>query len=230
MQAGIVGGIADRLAEATQGQPAAATLGLLWFSAIASAIIDNIPYTATAIPVVQRLGEGGIAIEPLWWALALGACLGGNLTIVGASANVVVSNVALRAGHPIRFWTVPPLRLGGGARVAGDLHGVRLAALPGVGRGHPRRRGEAPPVGGASGCRAMVRRGRRRPAAGGQPGLGLGHDVLLAHGERERAVDHEGHRQADGPAVVVERLEERDDPVRGERPRAGLRSSHRRWR
>ena len=78
-------------------------IGLLWFSAIASAIIDNIPYTATAIPVVQRLGEGGIAVEPLWWALALGACLGGNLTIVGASANVVVANVALRAGHPIRF-------------------------------------------------------------------------------------------------------------------------------
>ncbi len=105
VQAGIVGGIADRLAEATQGQPEAATIGLLWFSAIASAIIDNIPYTATAIPVVQRLGEGGMAIEPLWWALALGACLGGNLTIVGASANVVVANVALRAGHPIRFWT-----------------------------------------------------------------------------------------------------------------------------
>ena len=103
VQVGIVGGIADRLAEATQGQPAAATLGLLWFSAIASAIIDNIPYTATAIPVVQRLAEGGMAVEPLWWALALGACLGGNLTIVGASANVVVSNVAMRAGHPIRF-------------------------------------------------------------------------------------------------------------------------------
>ncbi len=103
VQAGIVGGIADRLAAATQGQPEAATIGLLWFSAIASAIIDNIPYTATAIPVVQRLGEGGMTIEPLWWALALGACLGGNLTIVGASANVVVANVALRAGHPIRF-------------------------------------------------------------------------------------------------------------------------------
>jgi Na+/H+ antiporter NhaD/arsenite permease-like protein len=103
VQVGIVGGIADSLAEATQGQPAAATIGLLWFSAMASAIIDNIPYTATAIPVVQRLAETGMAVEPLWWALALGACLGGNLTIVGASANVVVSNVAQRAGHPIRF-------------------------------------------------------------------------------------------------------------------------------
>jgi Na+/H+ antiporter NhaD/arsenite permease-like protein len=103
VQVGIVGGIADALAEATAGQPAVATIGLLWFSAVASAIIDNIPYTATAIPVVERIVETGMAAEPLWWALALGACLGGNLTIVGASANVVVANVALRAGHPIRF-------------------------------------------------------------------------------------------------------------------------------
>jgi Na+/H+ antiporter NhaD/arsenite permease-like protein len=103
VQTGIVGGIADGLARATEGQPEAATIGLLWFSAIASAIVDNIPYTATAIPVVQRLGEAGMATEPLWWALALGACLGGNLTIVGASANVVVANLAARAGHPIRF-------------------------------------------------------------------------------------------------------------------------------
>ena len=65
--------------------------------------MDNIPYTATAIPIVERLGASGIAVEPLWWALALGACLGGNLTIVGASANVVVANLAARAGHPIRF-------------------------------------------------------------------------------------------------------------------------------
>jgi Na+/H+ antiporter NhaD/arsenite permease-like protein len=103
VQTGIVGGIADQLARSTEGQPEAATIGLLWFSAIASAIVDNIPYTATAIPIVQRLGEGGMAIEPLWWALALGACLGGNLTIVGASANVVVANLAARAGYPIHF-------------------------------------------------------------------------------------------------------------------------------
>ena len=78
-------------------------MALLWFSAGASAIVDNIPYTATAIPVVQRLGAGGMPVEPLWWSLALGACLGGNLTIVGASANVVVANLAARAGYPIRF-------------------------------------------------------------------------------------------------------------------------------
>ena len=79
------------------------TLGLLWLSGIASAIIDNIPYTATMIPVVQQLGVAGIPIEPLWWSLALGACLGGNATIVGASANVVVANLAGRGDHPITF-------------------------------------------------------------------------------------------------------------------------------
>jgi Na+/H+ antiporter NhaD/arsenite permease-like protein len=101
---GIVAGVADWLLEATRGDQAVATIGLLWLSGIASAIIDNIPYTATAIPVVQELGSsGGLAIEPLWWALALGACLGGNATIVGASANVVVANLAGRAGHPIGF-------------------------------------------------------------------------------------------------------------------------------
>jgi Na+/H+ antiporter NhaD/arsenite permease-like protein len=103
VQTGIIGAIADRVAAATAGEPAVATIGLLWFSAGISAIVDNIPYTATAIPVVQRLAEGGIPIEPLWWALALGACLGGNLTIVGASANVVVANISERAEHPIRF-------------------------------------------------------------------------------------------------------------------------------
>jgi Na+/H+ antiporter NhaD/arsenite permease-like protein len=104
VEVGIVGGIADALAQATDGQPLVATVGLLWFSAIGSAVIDNIPYTATAIPIVERLALSGIPAEPLWWALALGACLGGNLTIVGASANVVVANVAHRAGHPIGFF------------------------------------------------------------------------------------------------------------------------------
>jgi len=79
-------------------------MAVLWFSAIASAIIDNIPYTATAIPVVDHLVQGGLSADALWWSLALGACMGGNLTIVGASANVVVANMAMRAGHPIRFF------------------------------------------------------------------------------------------------------------------------------
>jgi Na+/H+ antiporter NhaD/arsenite permease-like protein len=103
IEVGIVAGIAQRLADATSGMPVVAVLGTLWFSAGVSAIVDNIPYTATAIPIVQRLGQAGIPIDPLWWALALGACLGGNLTMVGASANVVVANISDRAGHAIGF-------------------------------------------------------------------------------------------------------------------------------
>ena len=100
---GIVGAVADGLIQATAGDAVVTTLGLIWLSGIASAIIDNIPYTAVMIPVVQDLGASGIPIDPLWWALALGACLGGNATIVGASANVVVANLAGRANHPITF-------------------------------------------------------------------------------------------------------------------------------
>ena len=103
VQVGIVDALARGLFELTAGDQGITTLGLLWLSAIASAIVDNIPYTATMIPVVRGLGAEGLAIEPLWWALALGACLGGNATIIGASANVVVANLAGRAGHPITF-------------------------------------------------------------------------------------------------------------------------------
>ncbi len=108
--------IANWLAEVTRGDATVATISILWFSGAVSAIVDNIPYTATAIPIVQHLAAGGIPIEPLWWALALGACLGGNLTIVGASANVVVVNMSDRAGHPIRFAEFLPLRQRRGPR------------------------------------------------------------------------------------------------------------------
>lgn len=103
VEAGIIDGLADRVFEVTAGHPTATTLGVLWLSGLASAIVDNIPYTATMIPLVQGLGERGVATDPLWWALALGADFGGNATIIGASANVVVANVAARAGHPIGF-------------------------------------------------------------------------------------------------------------------------------
>jgi Na+/H+ antiporter NhaD/arsenite permease-like protein len=101
---GIVSGMAEALTDFVGGDATVASIGLLWFSAGASAIIDNIPYTATAIPIVQHLVDAGLPASPLWWSLALGACLGGNLTIVGASANVVVATTAARAGYPIAFW------------------------------------------------------------------------------------------------------------------------------
>ena len=101
---GIVGGIATAFADMARGDAGLASIGLLWISAVASAVVDNIPYTATAIPVVEQLIATGLPSDALWWSLALGACLGGNLTLVGASANIVVANMAMREGHPIRFF------------------------------------------------------------------------------------------------------------------------------
>jgi Na+/H+ antiporter NhaD/arsenite permease-like protein len=74
---------------------------------VLSGIVDNIPYVATMTPLVQTLvdaGHGASAAKALWWALALGADLGGNATAVGASANVVIIGIAARNGHPISFW------------------------------------------------------------------------------------------------------------------------------
>jgi len=77
---------------------------LLWLSAIASAFIDNIPFVATMIPLIKSLAEnGGLDVTSLWWTLSLGACLGGNGTLIGASANVVVSSIAAARGRPIGF-------------------------------------------------------------------------------------------------------------------------------
>jgi Na+/H+ antiporter NhaD/arsenite permease-like protein len=97
----------------TRGNLALAAIGFLWGAAFISAVVDNIPATAALIPVVKAMAASihpGVEhpwahpdILPLWWALALGACLGGNGTIVGASANVVVAGLAERAGRPISF-------------------------------------------------------------------------------------------------------------------------------
>lgn len=82
----------------------AAMLILLWVSAIASAFIDNIPYTATMIPIVLQISYGAnVELGPLIWALAFGACLGGNGTLIGASANVVMAGMSEEAGYPVSF-------------------------------------------------------------------------------------------------------------------------------
>jgi len=94
---------ANWLIELTGGSLEVTALVILWVSAIASGIIDNIPYTATMVPVIQSLGTKGMDTWPLWWALAMGADFGGNATLVGASANVVVASFAARAGHHISF-------------------------------------------------------------------------------------------------------------------------------
>lgn len=104
VKVGLIDLVAQGTLNLTQGNLTLTTLLLLWFSGLASGIVDNIPYTATMIPVVMELGEHMPAI-PLWWALALGACFGGNLTIIAASANVIVGNIAEQGGHRISFGT-----------------------------------------------------------------------------------------------------------------------------
>jgi Na+/H+ antiporter NhaD/arsenite permease-like protein len=107
VETGVVETLATELSERTEGQPLLAVMLILVVSAVMSGIIDNIPYVATMSPIVLELTRGisdPAQSEALWWSLALGADLGGNATAVGASANVVVLGIALRAGHPISFW------------------------------------------------------------------------------------------------------------------------------
>lgn len=104
VEIGIIASIAEEVLALTQGRVEIASMLLIWFSALTSGIVDNIPYTATMIPLVQQMGTV-MPISVLWWSLALGACLGGNLTLVGAAANVIVSNLADKSGYKIGFWT-----------------------------------------------------------------------------------------------------------------------------
>jgi len=103
---GAITWLAEQTLKMTGGDFNATVAAVLWISAIASALIDNIPFVATMIPLIHDMGAtfgGEAALVPLWWALALGACLGGNGSLIGASANLIVAGFAQRAGHPIRF-------------------------------------------------------------------------------------------------------------------------------
>jgi Na+/H+ antiporter NhaD/arsenite permease-like protein len=108
VEVGAVDSVATALADAVQGDAAAASFGILGGSAALSAIVDNIPYVAAMTPVVDQLATSDPSLNPdnvLWWSLALGADFGGNATAIGASANVVVIGIAKRYGYPISFWT-----------------------------------------------------------------------------------------------------------------------------
>jgi Na+/H+ antiporter NhaD/arsenite permease-like protein len=88
----------------TNGDLVLTTMAILWVSAIASAFLDNIPFVATMIPMIKDMGAlSGMDLNPLWWALSLGACLGGNGTAIGASANVIAIGIAEEHGHKISF-------------------------------------------------------------------------------------------------------------------------------
>jgi Na+/H+ antiporter NhaD/arsenite permease-like protein len=101
-ETGAIGHIADGVASLTGGDRTAELMGITWVSAIASGAVDNIPFTATMIPVVEEL-QGDAGDNAYWWSLALGACFGGNFTLVAAAANVAAAGMAERSGQPIRF-------------------------------------------------------------------------------------------------------------------------------
>jgi Na+/H+ antiporter NhaD/arsenite permease-like protein len=104
-ETGAIGEIADGIAAVTDGNRTAELLGITWASAVGSGIVDNIPFTATMIPVVEQLQTGNDGDDAYWWALALGACFGGNTTLIAAAANVAAAGMASRAGRPIGFLT-----------------------------------------------------------------------------------------------------------------------------
>ncbi|MEW6542865.1 MAG: ArsB/NhaD family transporter [Nitrospirota bacterium] len=117
VKVGAIRALADQLVSHTSGNVARTTFTVLWGSAILSSIVDNIPYVAAMNPLIVDFARSlhpDVAdyttlvhqadILPLWWALALGACLGGNGTLIGATANVVIVDMARRAGYPISFW------------------------------------------------------------------------------------------------------------------------------
>jgi len=103
---GLLDLLAHKVLALTGGDMTTTALSILWVSAIASALVDNIPFVATMIPMIQNMATtfgGAEALMPLWWSLALGACLGGNGSLVGASANLIVAGFAERSGQQIRF-------------------------------------------------------------------------------------------------------------------------------
>jgi Na+/H+ antiporter NhaD/arsenite permease-like protein len=115
IKVGLIKWMSIQVLEITQGNMFATSMVVMWFSAFASAIVDNIPYVATMNPLIIDMAKqlwpnlSGTELlhhpdlMPVWWSLALGACLGGNGTAIGASANVIVVGIAERAGYPISF-------------------------------------------------------------------------------------------------------------------------------
>jgi len=108
IQSGVIGYLAGKVLELTQGNLLFTSMLILWVSGIASATIDNIPFVATMIPMIQDLGnqlnlQDAAELHPVWWSLALGACLGGNGTLIGASANVIVAGLAAKEGNELTY-------------------------------------------------------------------------------------------------------------------------------
>ena len=116
-QTGVLALLGHKFVELTEGSIEKTAMLIIWASALVSSAIDNIPFVATMIPMIKSMEEsmgGREAMMPVWWALSLGACFGGNGTLIGASANVIVAGLAQREGHPISFigfliWSIPTM-------------------------------------------------------------------------------------------------------------------------
>lgn len=100
---GVISMLAEKMVGIIGGNEALAIIMILWISAIVSAFLDNIPFVATLIPMILTMEASGVNVYPLWWALSLGACLGGNGSLIGASANVVLAGISAKNGYPITF-------------------------------------------------------------------------------------------------------------------------------
>ncbi len=105
VEVGLIEVIAKKALVLTGGDVAKTGYLILWFGAIASSFVDNIPFVTTMIPLIKSIGTlGGMDVSSIWWTLALGACFGGNGTLIGATANVVVAGISEKQGYPLSFW------------------------------------------------------------------------------------------------------------------------------
>lgn len=102
-KSGVINNIAIFLIDITNGNMTLTVFIILWVSALISSFLDNIPFVATIIPLILTMQAQGIDVTSLWWATSLGACLGGNGTLVGASANIVIANIAEKHGYDLSF-------------------------------------------------------------------------------------------------------------------------------
>ncbi len=167
-ETGAIKEVADAIADVTNGDRTAELMGILWVSAIGSGVIDNIPFTATMIPVVEQLQGGAGSDDAYWWALSLGACFGGNFTLIAAAANVAAAGMADRAGRPIGFLTF--LKVGRARRRSSRCCWPRAMSPCGISRHEedehePAEDRQHHPSRGPARCATDERLARRRHAA-----------------------------------------------------------------
>ncbi|MDI3504506.1 MAG: hypothetical protein PWP64_1442 [Candidatus Cloacimonadota bacterium] len=107
VETGFIGMIATQIMNVTHGEPKSTSMVILWVSGVFSSVVDNVPFVAAMIPVIEKISVligNPNTMHPIWWSLSLGACLGGNGTMIGASANIVAIGIANRNGFHISFW------------------------------------------------------------------------------------------------------------------------------